>query len=223
MAIALSIPRPAVRAWRAVRARALDINLLMVIAVAGALALGEWFEAATVVWLFGVAQWLEVRSMERARHAIRSLMSLAPASATVRRAGEFVDVPVDEVAVGDLVLIRPGERIPIDGVVLAGESSVDQAPVTGESWPADKGPGQPVFAGTINGTGALEIEAQRPASDSTIARIIHLVENAQSRRAPVQTFVDRFARVYTPAVVIVAVLVAVVPPLRPGRHGGLVR
>jgi Cd2+/Zn2+-exporting ATPase len=212
-AIALSIVTPARRAWTSVRSRGLDINTLMVIAVGGAAILGEWLEAATVVWLFGAAQLLEKRSMERTRTAIRSLMTLAPAVATVRRDGLETEVPVSTVAVGDIVIVRPGQRVPVDGTVLSGESSLDEAPITGEAVPAEKGPGADVYAGSINGTGALEVAARRPASDSTIARIIHLVEEAQAQRAPVQTFVDRFARRYTPAVVMLAVLVAFVPPL----------
>ncbi len=211
--IALSAPTPARRAWRSLRARSLDINVLMIIAVAGAAALGDWFEAASVVWLFGIAQWLEARSLERARHAIRDLVALAPARALVRRGGVEQEVAADRVAPGDLVIVRPGSRIPVDGVIVAGETAVDQSPVTGESLPVDKWAGDSVFAGTINGYAAIEIEATRCASDSTLARIIHLVEHAQTRRAPVQTFVDGFARRYTPAIVILAVIVAIVPPL----------
>jgi Cd2+/Zn2+-exporting ATPase len=211
--IALSAPTPARRAWRSLRARALDINVLMIIAVAGAAALGDWFEAASVVWLFGIAQWLEARSLERARHAIGDLVALTPARALVRRGGVEQEIAADGVVPGDLVIVRPGSRIPVDGVIVAGETAVDQSPVTGESLPVDKWTGDSVFAGTINGHAAIEIEAARRASDSTLARIIHLVEHAQTRRAPVQTFVDRFARRYTPAVVVLAVLVAVVPPL----------
>src|SRR5262245_18651806 len=220
LAIGLSIPKPAQRAWTSLRARVLDINLLMLIAVVGAVALGEWLEGATVVWLFGLAQWLEARSMHRARHAIRSLMTLAPSVAVIRRDGQERQVPVGDVRVGDVVVVRPGERIPVDGVVVSGVSAVNQAPVTGESWPADKSAGDDVFAGTINGVSALEVEARRPASDSTLARIIHLVEHAQSRRAPVQTFVDRFARWYTPAIAVLALLVAVAPPLVIGGVAG---
>jgi Cd2+/Zn2+-exporting ATPase len=213
LAIAISIVTPARRAWRSARARVLDINVLMVIAVAGAVALGDWLEGATVVWLFGVAQALEASSLERARHAIRTLMELAPDVAVVRRNGHEHEVPASDVHVGDVVVIRPGQRVPIDGLVLTGESAVNQAPVTGESWPAEKHPGDQVFAGSINGSGALEIEATRPASDSTIARIVRLVEQAQRQRAPVQAFVDRFARRYTPAVVALAVFLILVPPL----------
>jgi Cd2+/Zn2+-exporting ATPase len=214
--IALSAPTPVRRSWRSIRARTLDINVLMVIAVTGAAALGDWFEAASVVWLFGIAQWLESRSLERARHAIRELVTLAPAHALVRRDGVESDVPATDVVPGDLVIVRPGGRIPIDGVLVAGETTVDQSPVTGESMPVDKWPGDSVFAGTINGAAAIEIEAARRAADSTLARIIHLVEHAQTRRAPVQTFVDRFARIYTPAIVTLAAAVAFLPPLAGG-------
>ena len=213
VAIAVVIVGPARRAWRSIRRRALDINTLMVIAVIGAALLGEWMEAAAVVWLFGAAELLESYSLTRARRAIRSLMTLAPAVATVRRGGAETEIAVDDVAIGDVVIVRPGQRVPVDGRIVAGESALDQAPITGESMPVDKSAGDDVFAGSINGTGALEVETSRLAADSTIARIIHLVEQAQAQRAPVQTFVDRFARRYTPAVVALAVLVAVVPPL----------
>ncbi len=212
-AIALTIPTPARRAWRSIRARTLDINTLMVVAVAGALVLGEWLEAAAVVWLFAVAQWLEVRSMDRARRAVRSLMTLAPDVATLRRDGGDEVVPVTEVTPGDHIVVRPGQRIPLDGRVVGGRSAVDEAPITGEAWPAEKDEGDEVFAGSINGTGALEVRVDRPAGDSTLARIVRLVEQAQRQRAPVQAFVDRFARVYTPAVVGLAAVVAVLPPL----------
>ena len=200
--------------------RALDINVLMVVAVAGAAALGEWFEAATVVWLFGVAQELEWFSMARARHAIRTLMAVAPATARIRRHGVDHQVPVADVRIGDLVVVLPGERMPVDGVVFSGETVFDESSVTGESWPVSKVPGSEVFSGTINGTGAIEVTTRRLAADSTIARIIHLVEEAQRERAPVQTFVDRFARRYTPAVVLLALVVAIVGPLATGGVAG---
>jgi Cd2+/Zn2+-exporting ATPase len=212
-AIALAIGQPIRRAWNAVRGRSLDINTLMVLAVIGAAILAEWAEAAAVVWLFGASQWLESRSVGRARRAIRSLMRLAPDDVLIRRGDEDVRVPTGDVRPGDIVIVRPGDRLAVDGVIVAGESLLDQAPITGESLPVDKRAGDEVYAGSINGTGALDVRATRPASDSTLARIIHLVERAQSRRAPVQSYVDRFARRYTPAVVIAAVLVAVVPPL----------
>jgi Cd2+/Zn2+-exporting ATPase len=212
-AIAVNGVLPARRALRSIRKRALDINALMVIAVLGAVALGEFVEAASVLWLFGIAELLESRSLHRAREAIRSLLTDAPTSARVWRDGAEVVVPVEAVRIGDLVLVRPGDRIPVDGTVSAGVSAVNQAPITGESRPVEKTIDEGVFAGTINGTGALEIVATREASDSTIARIIHLVEQAQARRAPIQTFVDRFARRYTPAVTLLALVVAVTPPL----------
>ena len=212
-AIALGGIYTARRAWASVRARVLDIHVLMMVAVAGAMALGEWSEAASVVFLFALAQVLESRAMERARGAIRSLMDLAPAEALVERGSAHVRTPVDEVRAGDVVLVRPGEKIPLDGRVRAGQSHVNQSPVTGESLPVDKTSGDEVFAGTINGRGALEIEVTRLRRDSTLARIIHLVEEAQAQRAPSQAFVDRFARVYTPAVLVFAALIAIGPPL----------
>ena len=204
------------RALSSLRARVLDIHVLMLIAVAGAMALGEWSEGASVVFLFALAQVLESRAMERARGAIGALMDLAPAEALVHRDGTDVRLPVDEVRIGDVVVVRPGEKIPLDGRVVAGESHVNQAPVTGESLPAEKTPGDEVFAGTINGRGALDVEVTRLRRDSTLARIIHLVETAQAQRAPSQTFVDRFARIYTPVVLVLAVLIALAPPLLAG-------
>ena len=201
------------RAWTSLTSRHLDINVLMMVAVAGAIALGEWSEGASVVFLFALAQVLESRAMARARGAIRSLMDLAPSEALVIRDRASVLVPVDDVRLGDHVIVRPGEKVPLDGRVTAGQSHVNQAPVTGESLPVEKGAGDDVFAGTINGRGALEVEVTRLRRDSTLARIIHLVEQAQSQRAPSQTFVDRFARIYTPAVLGIAALIAFVPPL----------
>jgi Cd2+/Zn2+-exporting ATPase len=200
------------RAIHAARSLALDINVLMLVAVCGAMALGEWSEGAGVAFLFALAQLLEARAMERARGAIRALMDLAPADAIRIRNGVEERVGVDEVAIGDRVLVRPGEKIPLDGRIADGRSAVNQAPVTGESLPVDKGPGDEVFAGTINGRGAIEVIVERLRGDSTIARIIHLVEHAQAERAPSQTFVERFARIYTPAVLVLAVLVGVIPP-----------
>ena len=212
VATLLAVRRPAQHARRSLGRRVLDINVLMVIAVIGAIALGEWFEAAMVVWLFGISEWLEAFSLVRARRAIRDMMTVAPKDALVRRDGAIVPLPIESVRVGDVVLVQPGDRVPVDGVVTHGESAVNQAPITGESWPADKAIGDRVFAGSINGNGALDVRVDRAASDTTIARIIHLVEEAQSRRAPIQTFVDRFARLYTPAVVVIAAIIAIVPP-----------
>jgi Cd2+/Zn2+-exporting ATPase len=204
---------PARRAVSALRTRTLDINVLMVVAVAGALALGDFVEAASVVFLFAIAQWLEVRTLERARQAIRALIDLAPPEALVKRHGHEHRVKVDEVRVGEEIVVRPGEKIPLDGAIIAGHSDVNEAPITGESLPVDKTPGQEVYAGTINGRGALELRVTRLRRDTRLARIIHLVEAAQAQRAPVQTFVDRFSRIYTPAVIALAIAIATIPPL----------
>lgn len=204
---------PAQRALASIRVRELDINVLMLVAVVGAAFLGEWAEAGTVVFLFGIAQWLESRSMDRAREAIRALMELSPAEARIRNGDHEELVPIERVAIGTVMLIRPGEKIPLDGLVIEGRSDVNQAPITGESLPVDKGAGDEVFAGTINGHGALDVSVTRKGPDTTLARIIHLVEAAQAQRAPSQQFVDRFARWYTPGVIALAVLIATVPPL----------
>jgi Zn2+/Cd2+-exporting ATPase len=213
VAIAAGGVHTARRGWSAVRARALDINALMLIAVIGAAAIGQWSEAAAVIFLFALAQWLESRSMDRARHAIRALMDVAPSDAQVRRGGQERRVAADDLAVGDTIIVKPGERIPIDGRIAVGASEVNQSPITGESLPVDKRAGDEVFAGTINGHGALEIRVTKLRRDTTMARIINLVEVAQAQRAPSQTFVERFARVYTPSVIVIAALVAAVPPL----------
>jgi len=205
------------RALSAVRARSLDMNVLMLIAVIGAMVLRQWSEAATVIFLFALAQMLETRSMERARRAIRGLMNLAPVEALVRRHGSEQRVRVEEVAAGETIVVRPGERIPLDGRVVAGTSHVDQSPITGEAMPAEKTGGDDVFAGTINGTGALEVLVTRTGHDTTLGRIIGLVEIAQAQRAPTQAFVERFARRYTPAVIALAVVVSVGPPLALGE------
>jgi Cd2+/Zn2+-exporting ATPase len=218
IAVAAGVPFTARKAWRAVQARTLDINVLMVIAAAGALAIGEWSEAAAVVFMFAVAQALEARTLERARTAVRALMDLTPAEALVRGAGGEHMVPVEQVAVGSVIVVKPGEKVPLDGDIVAGASAVNQAPVTGESLPIDKAAGDEVFAGTINGRGALDIKVTRLRRDTTLARIIHLVEQAQARRAPAQTFVERFARVYTPAVIALAAGIALVPPLAFGAE-----
>jgi Cd2+/Zn2+-exporting ATPase len=207
---------PARRAIVALRTRTIDINVLMVVAVCGAMALRQWFEGASVVFLFALAQWLEARTLERARQAIRALVELSPREAIVRRNGVEQRAPVETIAVGAEIVVRPGDKIPLDGRVLAGHGDVNEAPITGESLPVDKGPGDEVYAGTINGRGSLDLEVIRVGRDTRLARIIHLVEAAQARRAPVQSFVDRFARIYTPAVIALAAFVAVVPPLVSG-------
>jgi len=204
---------PVRRAFSALRSRTIDINALMVIAVIGALALNQWQEAASVVFLFALAQWLEARTLERARLAIGALVDLSPREALVKDSAGERWVPVEAIGTGVEIIIRPGDKVPLDGRVTAGHSDVNEAPITGESLPIDKKPGDELYAGTINGRGVLELEVTRVGKDTRLSQIIHLVEVAQSQRAPVQSFVDRFARIYTPAVIALAALVALVPPL----------
>lgn len=191
----------------------LDINFLMSIAILGAMVIGEWAEAAVVTFLFALAELLESLSMDHARNAIRSLMELAPPQALVRRNGQEERLAVEEVRLGDILIVRPGEKVPLDGTVVRGASAVNQAPITGESIPVLKREGDEVFAGSINQQGALEIEVTHLAADTTLARIIHLVEEAQAQKAPSQRFVDQFAKYYTPSVIAGAVLIAIIPPL----------
>lgn len=201
------------KAWRAVLRFRPDINLLVVIAAIGASIIGEWAEAATVVFLFGVAEWLEGWADRRAHRAVEALLEIAPRTAAVKRDEGFVEVPVEEVRVDDTVAVRSGMNIPLDGVVRMGESAVNQAPITGESVPVEKKPGDVVFAGTVNGEGSLEIQVTKAAGDTTLARIIRLVQEAQGQKAPTQRFVDVFARYYTPSVTVAAALVFLLPPL----------
>ncbi|PTQ72404.1 Cd2+/Zn2+-exporting ATPase [Pseudomonas sp. GV071] len=200
----------------ALKNRNLNINALMSIAVTGAVLIGQFPEAAMVSVLFAIAELIEAKSLERARRAIRGLLDLTPAQATVQVDGQWREVNVAEVALGSRVRVRPGERIALDGQVLNGRSSVNQAPITGESLPVEKAPDDVLFAGSINGEGELEYSTTRAADDSTLARIIHAVEEAQSSKAPTQRFVDRFSRIYTPTVFAIAVLTAVLPPLLMG-------
>lgn len=201
------------RGLRAARSGTLDMNFLMTIAAVGAAAIGEWGEGASAMFLFAVAQLLESYSMDRARNAIKALVDLSPTEASVKRDGREQVVSVAEVEVGETIVVRPGQRIPLDGEVTGGRSAVNQAPITGESVPVDKEPGAEVFAGSINEQGVLDVRVTKHVEDTTLARIIHSVEEAQASRAPSQSFVDRFSRVYTPSVVALAVLVFLVPPL----------
>ena len=195
------------------RARHLDMNVLMSAATIGAAGIGEWAEAASVVVLFAAGNALQVYAIDRTRGAVRALVRLTPDEVLVRRGGAEHVVPIDEIGVGEIVVVRPGERLAVDGVVVEGETTVNEAPLTGESVPVEKGPGDAVFSGSLNGSGGLLVRASRKAEDSTLQRIIRLVEEAQSKKAPAEQFVDRFSRVYTPIVVAVAVALAVVPPL----------
>jgi Cd2+/Zn2+-exporting ATPase len=201
-------------AWKALLAKRLDMNVLMTVAVAGAWIIGEHGEAAAVVFLFSLSELLESWAATRARRAVQALLELSPPTVIVIGAdGTEREIAVAEVAIGAEIRIRSGSRVPLDGEVITGNSSVDQAPITGESVPVDKAPGDPVFAGTVNQEGSLTVRVSKAASDSTLARIIQLVGEAEEQKPPTQRWVDRFAAVYTPAVFIAAILVAIIPPL----------
>lgn len=206
-------------AWKALLAKRLDMNVLMTVAVVGAWIIGEHGEAAAVVFLFSLSELLESWAATRARRAVQALLELSPATAIVIKAdGTEREIAVAEVAIGTEIRIRSGTRVPLDGEVISGNSSVDQAPITGESVPVDKAQGDPVFAGTVNQEGSLTVRVTKAAGDSTLARIIQLVGEAEEQKPPTQRWVDRFAAVYTPAVFIAAILVAVLPPLLMGQE-----
>ena len=202
------------KGWIALKTFTLNMNFLMSVAMIGAIAIGEWPEAAVVIFLFALAELIESLSLERAKNAIKGLMAMTPEIATVQLgSGEWREMAAADVQVGQVVRVKPGERIPLDGLVTAGGSSVNQAPITGESIPVVKAAGDPVFAGTLNERGMLELRVTANKGNTTLDRIIHTVQEAQGQRAPTQRFVDQFARYYTPIVVAFAVLVATVPPL----------
>lgn len=205
--------RPFRSAWYALLSRSLDMNVLMSAAALGAAVIGQWVEGAGVVFLFSLGTALQTRSIEKTRNSIRSLMALAPEQATIRRNGEWISMPVAQVCPGDVMLVKPADRLALDGEVVSGESGVNQAPITGESIPVDKAPGDDVYAGSINHNGVLEVRVTRPASDTALARIIHMVEDAQNRKSPTQSFIERFSAVYTPVVFVVALLIMLLPPL----------
>jgi Zn2+/Cd2+-exporting ATPase len=210
----------AINGLRTLRHGRIDVDFLMVAAATGAAIIGQWMEGATLLFLFSLSNALQYYALDRTRNAIRALMDLRPATARVRRPADnghaavrWVEVPVESLVVGDVIEVRPGERMPADGEVATGQSAVDQSPITGESMPVPREPGDPVFAGSINGSGALEVRVTRRAEDSTLARIILLVEEAQSERAPTQKRLDTFEQKYAVGVISFAALVALAPPL----------
>ncbi len=204
---------PARSGWASLKNRHITINTLLVVAAVGALFLGLWEEAALLVVIFSLGEVLEAYAVDKARGSIRKLVELAPREAVLLRDGREVRVGTDQIQVGGVVLVRPGEKIPVDGAVIAGASAVDQSPITGESIPVEKRPGAEVYAGTLNGRGALEVRVTRPAQDTTLARIIHLVEDAQNKKGAAQRFSERFGQIYTPLMFAVALVMATMPPL----------
>ncbi|WP_230137368.1 heavy metal translocating P-type ATPase, partial [Peribacillus frigoritolerans] len=213
IAMVISGYKPARSAFYAIKSRSLDMNVLMSVAAIGAALIGEWLEGATVVWLFAIGNLLQTKSIERTRNSIRNLMDLAPPEAWVKLGSELIKKPVEEISIGDTIIVKPGDKIPLDGSIIQGESSVNQAPITGESIPVDKEIGDIVYAGTINENGSLEIKVTKLVEDTTISKIIHLVEEAQEQKAPTEAFVDKFASIYTPIVFALALIIMVVPPL----------
>jgi Cd2+/Zn2+-exporting ATPase len=201
------------KGWLAARRLSLDMNFLMTVAIFGAIALGEFVEAASIAILFGIAELLEAYSVDRARASIESLMHMAPDTAVVIRGEREVTVPASALAVGDVIVVRPGDRIAADGTVIEGASAVDQSAITGESLPVEKGPEATVFSGTVNREGHLRVRVDRPASESALAKIVRMVEQAERAKTRSEQFAERFARYYTPAVALAAVVVALAPPL----------
>lgn len=194
-----------------------NMSVLMSMAIIGAVAIGRYEEGASVAFLYAISEMLEGWTMAKGRHAVSQLLDMAPPTARLRRGDDEVEVPVADVAVDDIMIVRPGEKIPLDGVIVSGESAVNEAAITGEAIPAEKGPGMSLYAGTLNTVGALTVRVTKLAQDTTIAKIIHMVEEAQSRRAPSQVFIEKFAAVYTPLVMALAVGIVFIPPLTLGQ------
>lgn len=208
---------PAKLGFAALKTLTLNIRLLMVAGALGAISLGLWEEAALLVFIYLLGDVLEAFAVDRARGSIRALMELVPSAALVKRNGAEVEAPVGEVGLGEIAIVKPGEKIPLDGVVVAGSSTVDQAPITGESIPALKEKGDEVFAGSVNQRGALEIEITKFASDTVLAKIIHLVEEAQAKKSKYQRFGETFGKYYTPSMFVLALVVIALPPLLFGQ------
>lgn len=200
-------------AWHAIKEKHFDTDLLMVMAALGAAFLGEFAEGALLLFLFSLGHALEERALNRARRAVRALADLAPKTALVKRDGKEQELPVESLQLDDVVIVRPGVRIPVDGTILNGNSGIDQSSVTGESLPVDKVPGDQVFASTVNGEGALEVKVTRLAKDSTLSRVMKMVEEAQAQKSPTQQTVEKFERVFVPAVLVLTALVIILPPL----------
>ncbi|MHB8076584.1 heavy metal translocating P-type ATPase [Desulfosporosinus fructosivorans] len=211
--VAIGGYKPAKSSYYAILSKSLDMNVLMTTAAIGAAMIGQWLEAATVVWLFSLGIYLQTKTLDKTRDSIRSLMSLTPPEAWLKIGQDLVRTSVDDISVGDTIVIKPGEKIPMDGEIVSGISSINQATITGESVPVDKSEGDTVYAGTINENGSLEVKVTKLIEDTTIAKIIHLVEEAQGKKAVTQTIVDRFAKIYTPIVFALAMLTMIVPPL----------
>ncbi|WP_226701361.1 heavy metal translocating P-type ATPase [Priestia aryabhattai] len=216
IAMIVSGYKPAKSAYYGIKSRSLDMNVLMTVAALGAAVIGEWLEGATVVWLFALGVALQTRSIEQTRNSIRGLMDLAPSEAWVKENGQLIKKAAEDISIGTTIVVKPGDRIPLDGEIINGESSINQAPITGESIPVDKVIGDAVYAGTINENGSLEIKVTKLVEDTTISKIIHLVEEAQEKKAPTQAFVDKFATIYTPIVFILALFIMIIPPLFDG-------
>ena len=213
IAMALSGKTTFKKGWLAIRTKTLNISSLMLIAITGAVLIGEWPEAAMVTVLFALAERIEVYSLDKAREAIRKLMEIAPDKATVKTVAGWRSMPVSQVSLGDVIRVKPGERIPLDGEIIIGKSSVNQAPITGESMPIDKKAGDTVYAGTLNEHGSFQFKVTVVAGDTVLAKIGQTIAKAQAERAPTQRFVDRFSHYYTPLMVLIAVLIAVIPPI----------